>query len=124
MFDKSIRTIDIDLCVAHGIGLDTAIVYSALHYLQGDSEDFFSATFDDLQIFTTLSKPKISKAIEILEEENLIETKSKGMPRRLHVKLLKDNQSLMKISEIINNGEDKISSLIDERIKKIEEYYM
>lgn len=127
MYDYTIRNINLNLPLAHTLGIDVAIVYSVLQAFNNSAEsadDFFSATFEDLSIFTALGKNRINKAIQLLEELSLIQTDIRGMPRRLHIKLNSDNEALSKLHNVMEEGEQKIGEAIEKRKLKIQEYYM
>lgn len=132
MYDHTIRNISLNLPLAHILGADTTLVYSILQVFNDDAQsegieladNFFSATFEDLSIFTALGKNKINKAIQSLEELSLIETSIRGMPRRLHIKLNNDDTAFETLNNIMEEGEKKISEAIENRKSKIQEYYM
>lgn len=127
MYDITARNLLFNLPMAHAVGADVAIVYGALQLLENTSnktDGFFSATFEDIFIFTTLGKNKIMKSLDTLVELELIEVAYKGMPRRMHLKINVDDNALSTLGSVIVEGEGKMMTAIDERVSKIQEYYI
>ncbi len=117
-----IELLEVNLPMMHTLGIDAAIAQAAILFLRDSSsstEEFISITTDDLYIFTSLSKKRLSQAIKILIKFELIEVEYKGMPRRQHIKV---NNYLL-YEKFFEEGNKKIRELMKERIKKIEEYY-
>jgi len=127
MYDITARNLLFNLPMAHTVGADVAIVYGALQLLENTSDKtdgFFSATFEDIFIFTTLGKNKIMKSLDTLVELGLIDVAYKGMPRRMHLKINVDDNALSTLGSVIVEGESKMMTAIDERVSKIQEYYI
>lgn len=89
--------------LAHILGINAAIVYSALiskqvFYRQNhmlDKDGFFYSTADDLEESTTLSARCQSAAIKKLIEAGLIEYKRKGIPAKRYFRV-RDDMELVK----------------------------
>lgn len=97
------NTIYICRPLAHILGINAAIVYSALiskqvFYRQNlmlDKDGFFYSTADDLEESTTLSARCQSAAIKKLIEAGLIEYKRKGIPAKRYFRV-RDDMELVK----------------------------
>lgn len=124
MYNHKVRHGEVDLVLARKIGLEAAFLYDLIWRLGDgvliDEEGFFSMTLTDLAIFSSLSKAKISKAIDVLVKEQLIKTDTRGMPRRLHISGDVDAIHYIRISE---EGEEELEEEITKRMMKISEYY-
>jgi len=100
---RSDNTIHANRTLAASIGLNEAVIYSALlgkeYYYrsreQTDDEDMFYATASDLEERTTLTQRQQDRAIKHLEEFNLISTKLKGMPAKKHFKINQDTKIIL-----------------------------
>lgn len=109
------NTISVNRKIAHAIGLDAAIVYGALlakyfWYKERkmlDDEGMFFCTMDDLFESTTLQRKKQDKAISILKDHGLIETKRKGIPSKRYFKL---NLDINIISKILTKNDENVDS--------------
>jgi DNA-binding transcriptional regulator GbsR (MarR family) len=106
------NTICVNRTLAAAIGLNEAIIYSALlakeHYYgtngQLDGEDMFYATAADLEESTTLSQYQQDRAIKNLEKFELVSTKIKGLPARKYFKI---NENIEIISKFLACNTDK-----------------
>lgn len=98
-------SISVNKALSHAIGLEAAAVYSEVaykgHYWKDNLTDdgFFFCTYEDMMINTSLSEHKIRKAIEILENLDLIRTALRGLPARKHYKLIDDDAQLWSLIE-------------------------
>ena len=101
------NTISFSRPLAHALGLNEAVVYSALiskqaYYAQRgmlDSEGYFFSTVADLQESTTLSKRRQCAAIKALVAAGLIECKKRGMPARRYFRVCDQTEPLLKLLE-------------------------
>lgn len=91
--------------IAHALGLDAAVVYSALiskreYYASRDmldSEGWFYSTVEDMQESTSMAICKQRSAIKVLTEKGLVEVSKRGMPARRHFRLRDDVELLDKL---------------------------
>ena len=94
------NTIHVNRTLAAAIGLNEAVIYSALlgkeYYYKSvdqlDNEGMFYATATDLTERTTLTQRQQDRAVTHLEELELISTKLKGMPARKYFKINPDTE--------------------------------
>lgn len=101
------NTISFSRPLAHALGLNEAVVYSALiskqaYYAQRgmlDGEGYFFSTVADLQESTTLSKRRQCAAIKALVNAGLIECKKRGMPARRYFRVIDQTEPLEKLLE-------------------------
>lgn len=88
--------------IAHALGLDAAVIYSALiskreYYASRnmlDSEGWFYSTVEDMQESTSMAICKQRKAIKTLTDKGLVEVSKRGMPARRHFRLRDDAELL------------------------------
>lgn len=93
--------------IAHALGLDAAVVYSALiskreYYASRDmldSEGWFYSTVEDMQESTSMAICKQRSAIKVLTDKGLVEVSKRGMPARRHFRLRDDVEILDKLLE-------------------------
>ncbi len=93
--------------IAHALGLDAAVVYSALiskreYYASRDmldSEGWFYSTVEDMQESTSMAICKQRSAIKVLTDKGLVEVSKRGMPARRHFRLRDDVELLDKLLE-------------------------
>ena len=93
--------------IAHALGLDAAVVYSALiskreYYASRnmlDSEGWFYSTVEDMQESTAMAMCKQRSAIKLLKEKGLVEVSKRGMPARRHFRLRDDVELLDRLLE-------------------------
>jgi len=71
-----------------------------------DDEGYFFNTADNIQKDTTLTYHSQKKALKLLMEVGFIETKLKGVPAKLHFKIVEN-----KILKFLNTGIEKSSKL-------------
>lgn len=91
--------------IAHALGLDAAVVYSALiskreYYASRDmldSEGWFYSTVEDMQESTSMAICKQRSAIKVLTEKGLVEVSKRGMLARRHFRLRDDVELLDKL---------------------------
>lgn len=93
--------------IAHALGLDAAVVYSALiskreYYASRDmldSEGWFYSTVEDMQESTSMAVCRQRSAIKVLTDKGLVEVSKRGMPARRHFRLRDDVELLDKLLE-------------------------
>lgn len=93
--------------IAHALGLDAAVIYSALiskreYYASRDmldSEGWFYSTVEDMQESTSMAICKQRSAIKVLTDKGLVEVSKRGMPARRHFRLRDDVELLDKLLE-------------------------
>lgn len=81
--------------IAHALGLDAAVVYSALiskreYYASRDmldSEGWFYSTVEDMQESTSMAICKQRSAIKLLKDKGLVEVSKRGMTARRHFRV-------------------------------------
>lgn len=91
--------------IAHALGLDAAVVYSALiskreYYASRDmldSEGWFYSTVEDMQESTSMAICKQRSAIKVLTDKGLVKVSKRGMPARRHFRLRDDVELLDKL---------------------------
>lgn len=96
------NTVSFSRPLAHSLGLNAAVVYSALiskmAYYSGrgmlGGEGWFYSTVADLQESTSLSKRQQCTAVKTLTEAGLIECKKDGMPARRYFRICDDIELL------------------------------
>lgn len=101
------NTVTLNRPLAHILGANAAIIYSALAAKQAyyeqrgmlDTEGFFYSTIDDLKESTSLSKRQQGGAIKTLVEVGLVYCKKRGMPARRCFRLCEDIALLNKLIE-------------------------
>ena len=99
------NTIYANRTLAAAIGLNEAVIYSALlgkeHYYRSnnqlDDAGMFYATAVDLEEKTTLTQRQQDRAINHLEEYGLIQTQLKGLPARKYFKINPDSEVVLKL---------------------------
>lgn len=97
------NTVTINRPLAHALGTNEAIIYSALIAKQAyyeeremlDSEGWFYSTVNDLEESTTLTKRQQSYSVKALVEAGLIESEKRGMPARRCFRVI-ENVELLK----------------------------
>ena len=110
------NTVTINRPLAHALGTNEAIIYSALiakraYYYQRDMLDedgYFYSTISDLQESTGLTRYQQNSAIKTLIEVNLIECRKKGVPARRYFRV-SENVDLLRI--LLKKGEEIMQSL-------------
>ncbi|MGN0651254.1 MAG: DUF6017 domain-containing protein [Oscillospiraceae bacterium] len=110
------NTVSFSRPVAHALGLNAAVVYSALiakqvYYAQHDmldEEGFFYSTVADLQESTSMGKDKQLTAIKVLTEAGLVECRKRGLPARRCFRVRDDAQILYGYLEL---GEQEMTEL-------------
>lgn len=103
------NTMSINRQLAHSIGLEAAVAYSALlskyaYYEQRNllTEDgWFYSTIEDMEESTALTAKQQRRCINSLSELGLISTKVQGMPARRFFKI---NDDVALLSEVLSNG--------------------
>lgn len=93
--------------IAHALGLDAAVIYSALiskreYYASRDmldSEGWFYSTVEDMQESTSMAICTQRSAIKVLTDKGLVEVSKRGMPARRHFRLRDDVELLDKLLE-------------------------
>ncbi len=101
------NTVTINRPLAHILGANAAIVYSALVAKQAyyskrdmlDAEGYFYSTIDDLKESTSLSKRQQGGAIKTLVEVGLVYCHKRGMPAKRCFRLCEDIALLNKLIE-------------------------
>ncbi len=101
------NTVTINRPLAHALGTNEAIIYSALiakqlyYEKRGmlDNSGYFYSTIDDLKESTSLSKRQQGGAIKTLIEAGLIDCKRRGIPGRRCFRVCDDIELLNKIIE-------------------------
>lgn len=96
------NTVNYNRPLAHALGTNEAIIYSALiakqvYYKQRkmlDSEGWFYSTVNDLEESTTLTKRQQGYAVKILAAAGLIESEKRGMPARRCFRVVKNVELL------------------------------
>ena len=110
------NTVTINRPLAHALGTNEAIIYSALiakraYYYQRDILDedgYFYSTISDLQESTGLSRYQQNSAIKNLIEVNLIECRKKGVPAR---RFFSVNEDVDLLRTLLKKGEEIMQSL-------------
>ncbi|MGN1423207.1 MAG: DUF6017 domain-containing protein [Oscillospiraceae bacterium] len=110
------NTVSFNRPIAHALGLNAAVVYSALiakqeyYHKRGmlDGEGFFYSTVADLEESTSMSKCQQSNAIKVLTEAGLVECRKRGMPARRCFRVI-DNAELL--NAFLEQGEDAMTAL-------------
>lgn len=110
------NTVTINRPLAHALGTNEAIIYSALiakqaYYKQRkmlDEDGYFFCTISDLQESTGLTRYQQDGAIKKLIEANLIDCCKKGIPARRFFRA-NDNVDLLRI--LLQKGEEIMQSL-------------
>lgn len=110
------NTVTLNRPLAHTIGTNAAIVYSALiakqtYYEQRgmlDAEGYFYSTIADLEESTSLSKRQQSGAIKALVEFGLISCQKRGMPARRCFRVYDDVDV---ISKFLDRGKSVMAEL-------------
>jgi len=116
---RSDGSITLNKALIHSIGLNEAILYceliSRFNYFaernQLTDDGYFFNTINDLQAGTSLSVKQQRKALNRLEDINLISTRLQGMPAKRHFKI---NDNLDILGLCLQEGKDII--------KKFKEY--
>lgn len=101
------NTVTLNRPLAHILGANAAIIYSALAAKQAyyskrgmlDAEGYFYSAIDDLKESTSLSKRQQGGAIKTLVEVGLVYCKKRGMPARRCFRLCEDIALLNKLIE-------------------------
>lgn len=101
------NTVSLNRPLAHALGTNEAIIYSALiskqrYYGQRemlDADGYFYSTIPDLEESTSLSKRQQRGAIKTLVESGLIDCKKRGVPGRRSFCVYDDIELLNKILE-------------------------
>ncbi|MCL2775761.1 MAG: hypothetical protein FWD71_20805 [Oscillospiraceae bacterium] len=99
------NTIYANRTLAAAIGLNEAVIYSALlgkeHYYRNmnqlDGEDMFYATASDIEEKTTLTQRQQERAIGHLENFGLITTQVKGLPAKKYFRINPDTEVILKL---------------------------
>ena len=122
--------------LAKRVGLKAAVLLADLiskeqYFIDNKSliEGYFYNTEDNIYKDTTLTTYQLRKALKSLKNENLIETKRKGVPAKIHYKIneeqvinLLNNLSEIKLTSINNNKSIKLkNNTISKRVKQFEE---
>lgn len=110
------NTVSFNRPLAHALGLNAALVYSALiakqeYYARRnmlDSEGCFFSTAADLMESTTLTRRQQSDAIATLINAGLIEYRVSGMPARRYFRVIDDEKLL---DGFLAQGEEVLNSL-------------
>lgn len=110
------NTVSFSRPIAHALGINAAVVYSALiskqvYYSRRemlDSDGYFYSTVADLQESTTLTKRQQSAAVKALAAAGLIEHKVCGMPARRYFRVCEEPEQLNKL---LQEGEAVMSEL-------------
>lgn len=96
------NTVNFNRPLAHALGTNEAIIYSAIiakqaYYEQRemlDNEGWFYSTVNDLEESTTLTKRQQGYAVKILAAAGLIESEKRGMPARRCFRVVEDVELL------------------------------
>ena len=110
------NTVNFNRPLAHALGTNEAIIYSALIAKQAyydqrnmlDEDGYFYSTISDLQESTGLTRYQQDSAIKNLTEVNLIECCKKGIPARRFFRVNSDADLLR---TLLQNGEEIMHSL-------------
>lgn len=110
------NTVSLNRPLAHALGTNEAIIYSALMAKQSyyeqhnmlDADGYFYSTIDDLQESTALSRYQQDRAIKELTEANLIDFFRGGVPARRFFRV-NNNANLLK--NFLEKGEEIMNSL-------------
>lgn len=116
------NTIVANMTLSHAIGLQEAVIYSALiakysyyeKYNRLDKEGYFYSTIDDLQESTSLGRAAQKRAIDHLVELNLIHFKKKGLPAKRYFKI---NCNVNVLEKILNAELEKQNIIKEEKIE-------
>lgn len=92
------NTVTINRPLAHALGVNETIIYSALiakqaYYEQReilDGEGWFYSTVNDLEESTALTKRQQCCSVKVLVTAGLIESEKRGMPARRCFRVVKD----------------------------------
>lgn len=120
------NTISAHRMLAHAIGMNETIIYSALiskqtYYSQNGKlleGGWFFSTVCDLQESTTFGEKAQKTAVKHLMEHGLIECEYKGLPTRRHFRIIDDTEILMKLIDKGTEISRKIVSKSRERISE------
>jgi len=101
----------VNKALAHAIGLNEAILYceliSRFNYFaergQLTNDGYFFNTINDLQAGTSLSEKQQRRALNRLEDMNLISTRLQGMPAKRHFKI---NNNLSTLGLYLQEGKE------------------
>lgn len=101
----------VNKALAHAIGLNEAILYceliSRFNYFaergQLTNDGYFFNTINDLQAGTSLSEKQQRRALNRLEDMNLISTRLQGMPAKRHFKI---NDNLSTLGLYLQEGKE------------------
>lgn len=110
------NTVNFNRPLAHALGTNEAIIYSALiakqaYYEQRemlDEDGYFFCTISDLQESTGLTRYQQDGAIKNIIEVNLIECCKKGIPAR---RFFKVNNNVDLLRTLLQKGEEIMQSL-------------
>lgn len=110
------NTVTINRPLAHALGVNEAIIYSALiakqiyYERRGmlDEDGYFYSTIADLNESTGLTRCKQENAIKNLLETNLIDYHTKGVPARRYFRV---NDNAESLKAFLEKGEMILSSL-------------
>lgn len=113
------NTLTINRPLAHVLGINAAIVFSALLSKQFyyekrgmlDAKGYFYSTIADLEESTSLSKRKQSSAIDTLIEFELIDCQKRGMPAKRCFRVCDDAEVIGKYIECGKNILNRIKTL-------------
>lgn len=133
------NTVTINRPLAHALGTNEAIIYSALiakqaYYEQRemlDSEGWFYSTVSDLEESTALTKRQQSYSVKSLVEAGLIESEKRGMPARRcfrvveNVELLKSyikkgTAKMFELNPIAHKSNENVFTGCDKTVQQVE----
>jgi hypothetical protein len=115
---RSDGSITLNKALIHSIGLNEAILYceliSRFNYFaernQLTDDGYFFNTINDLQAGISLSEYQQRKALNRLEDINLISTRLQGMPAKRHFRI---NDNLDILAKYLQDGKDKMKQYKD-----------
>ena len=110
------NTLMVNRPLAHALGTNEAIIYSALIAKQAyyekygmlDAEGYFYSTIDDLQESTSLSKGQQGGAIKALVAMGLIDCERRGMPSKRYFRVC---NSVDTVREVLERGKSVMTEL-------------
>ena len=118
------NTVSLNRPLAHALGTNEAIIYSALiakqlyYEKRGmlDNDGCFYSTIDDLQESTGLTRYQQDNAIKKLTDADLIYFRRKGVPAR---RFFRVNENVNQLKNLLEKGEEIMNSLLQKSNKQV-----